>query len=167
MKKIVEELFARYYQDVYRYLYSLCRDPALSEELASDVFLEIIKSFFSFRGESDIRTWIFSIARHRWFAYLRKQGRQMPVTELREDLNASDRSLEEQYQDRETAQRIRRLLEQEPERVRTVVLMRSEGYSYHEISRKTGISESSARVIDHRTRRKIRDILEKEGYVYV
>ncbi len=40
--------------------------------------------------------------------------------------------------------------------------MRLDGYSYNEISNKLEISESSARVIDFRAKRKIREILEKE-----
>lgn len=41
--------------------------------------------------------------------------------------------------------------------------MRIEGYSFYEIAMKYNISESSARVIDFRTKKKIRGILEKEG----
>lgn len=164
MKKQMEALFRKYYQDVYRYLYSLCRDPVLAEELAAEVFLEIVKSYQSFRGAADVRTWLFSVARYRWFAYLRKQGREVPTQELREDLLSAERSLEEQYADRETARYVLRLLEQEPDRNRRVVLMRAEGYSFYEIGNAVGISESTARVVDHRTRKKIRQILEKEGY---
>ena len=164
MKNALEELFHKYYQDVYRYLFSLCRDPALAEELAAEVFLEIVRSYQSFRGASDVRTWLFSVARHRWFAWLRKQGREVPTQELREDLLSAERSLEQQYADRETARRALELLGQESERNRAIVKMRSEGYSFYEIGKKLGISENSARVMDHRTRKKIRQILETEGY---
>ena len=37
-------------------------------------------------------------------------------------------------------------------------------YSFYEISQKYGISESSARVIDFRTKDKLRKILKKEGF---
>lgn len=167
MKNALEELFHKYYQDVYRYLFSLCRDPALAEELASEVFLEIVRSYQSFRGASDVRTWLFSVARHRWFAWLRKQGREVPTQELREDLLSVERSMEQQYADRETARRALELLDQEPERNRAIVKMRSEGYSFYEIGKKLGISENSARVMDHRTRKKLRQMLEKEGYLDV
>ena len=76
MKQLLAELFEKYYIDVYTYLYSLCHDASLSEDLASDVFLEVVKSISTFRGESDIKTWLFSIARHRWFAYLKKKNRR-------------------------------------------------------------------------------------------
>ena len=47
-----------------------------------------------------------------------------------------------------------------------IVLMRIDGYSFHEIGKKLLISESSARVIDFRTKKKLKEILLKEGYSY-
>ena len=77
MKQLLAELFEKYYIDVYTYLYSLCHDASLSEDLASDTFLEVVKSISTFRKESDIKTWLFSIARRRWFAYLKRKNRQI------------------------------------------------------------------------------------------
>lgn len=166
MRKLLEELFARYYQDVYRYLYSLSHDAALSEDLASEVFLEVVKSIATFRGEADIKTWIFSIARHRWYMYLRWKKKQVPTEELTDTLAAPGKSLEMQFQDKELANRICQLLDKEPERTRKIVLMRIEGYSFYEIGEAFGISENSARVIDFRAKSKMRQILQKEGFEY-
>ena len=44
--------------------------------------------------------------------------------------------------------------------------MRIEGYSYLEIAQKYEISESSARVIDYRAKKKIKETLIKEGIIY-
>lgn len=167
MKKLLEELFIMYYQDVYRYLYSLSHDPSLSEDLASEVFLEVVKSVALFRGESDIRTWIFSIARHKWFRYLRKKKQQVPTDELPPEAAMPGKLLELQYQSRETAARITQLLDKEPQRTKKLVLMRAEGYSFREIGDTLGVSEQSARVIHFRTKTKIQKQLIKEGYVDV
>lgn len=167
MKKLMEELFSRYYRDVYRYLYSISRDAALSEDLASEVFLEVVRSLPSFRGASDVKTWMFSIARHRWYAHLRRKQKRAPEMELFEEPVSAERSLEEQFQNAQLAGRIMEILDGEPERTRRIVLLRTEGYSFHEIGEKTGVSENSARVIDFRARAKIRQILKKEGFVDV
>lgn len=167
MRKLLEELFAMYYKDVYRYLYSLSHDASLSEDLASEVFLEIVKSVALFRGEADIRTWIFSVARHRWFHYLRKQKQQIPTEQLPLDAPMPGKLLELQYQNRETAKRILQLLDMEPERTRKTVLMRVEGYSFREIGDALDISEQSARVIHFRAKTKIQKLLMKEGFVDV
>lgn len=167
MRKLLEELFVVYYRDVYRYLYSLCHDASLSEELAAEVFVEVVKSIALFRGEADIRTWVFSIAHHRWLRYLRKREHTVSLEELTGELLAPGKPLEERYYEKKAAERIYELLNGEPERTRTIVLMRVEGYSFREIGVKLGISENSARVIEFRAKSKIRQTLKKEGYDYV
>ena len=164
MRRLLEELFRTYHNDVYRYLYSLSHDASLSEELASDVFLKVVKSIGTFRGEADIKTWLFSIARHEWYDYLRKKNRQIRTEAMTEFFESMDLGPEAQYHRQEIIRRIYRLLEQELERTRNIVLMRLDGYSFYEISQKYGISESSARVIDFRTKDKLRKILKKEGF---
>jgi len=166
MRRLLEELFRTYHNDVYRYLYSLSHDASLSEDLASEVFLKVVKSIGSFRGEADIKTWLFSIARHEWYDYLRKKNRQIRTEALTEFCESMDLGPEARYHTQEIIRRIYRLLEQEPERTRSIVMMRLDGYSFYEIGQKFGISESSARVIDFRTKDKLRKILKKEGFTH-
>ncbi len=165
----LEQLFSEYYKDVYRYLFSLCRDASLSEDLTSEVFLEVVKSIASFRADSDVKTWLFSIARHRWFRYLNKKKRAAKNEDLC-DITAleipSALSVEESFFTRELVKRVYELIDEEPERPRSVALMRVEGYSFYEIGRALGISESSARVTFFRTKEKIRKKLKEEGLDY-
>ena len=164
MRRLLEELFRTYHNDVYRYLYSLSHDASLSEDLASEVFLKVVKSIGTFRGEADIKTWLFSIARHEWYDYLRKKNRQIRTEAMTEFCESMDLGPEAQYHRQEIIRRIYRLLEQESERTRSIVMMRLDGYSFYEIGQKYGISESSARVIDFRTKDKLRKKLKKEGF---
>lgn len=164
MRRLLEELFRTYHNDVYRYLYSLSHEPSLSEDLASEVFLKVVKSIGTFRGEADIKTWLFSIARHEWYDYLRKKNRQIRTEAMTEFCESMELGPEAHYHRQEIIRRIYRLLEQEPERTRNIVMMRLDGYSFYEIGQKFGISESSARVIDFRTKDKLRKILKKEGF---
>ena len=160
MKELLEELFHRYYKDVYAYLYSLCRDATLAEDLTSEVFLEVIRSIGAFRGESDVKTWLFSIARYRWYGYLRKKKRQPQMENIEDYLHLCVRD--------ETScdvvnQVLDGLLQGESELTRNVVRMRLEGYSYYEIGIRWRISESSARVVFFRAKAKLKQCLEKEG----
>lgn len=164
MRKLLEELFTCYYDDVYRYLYSLSKDPSLTEDLVSETFLEILKSIASFRGESDMKTWIFSIARHRWYRYLRRRRPTLSLEELPEQLASQAPSLDRRCYDRQVAQEILRLLEEVPERTRKILWMRMDGYSFYEIGKSCGITENSARVICFRVREKIRKKLREEGF---
>lgn len=165
----IEELFSEYYKDIFRYLYSLCRDVSLSEDLASEVFLEAVKSVTTFRAKSDVKTWLFSISRHRWFKYLQKKKRTIQATEIYDlvDLEHPNAvSAEESAIKKELAERVYSIIEAEPERSRNVALMRIDGYSFYEIGKALEISESSARVIFFRIREKIRKKIKEEGFDY-
>lgn len=159
----LEELFSDYSADIYRYLFSLCRDASLSEDLTSEVFLEVVKSLAGFRGESDVKTWLFSIARRRWFNFLKRKKRSVE-TEALENLieESGSRSAEESFLSKELVRRVYELINAERETPKNVALMRIEGYSFYEIGNALGISESSARVMFFRTKEKLRTALKEE-----
>lgn len=71
--KQIEELYLQYRTDLYHYLLSLTHNPTLSEDLLSETFVRAIGSIHGFRGESSIKTWLFSIARNLWFQRLRRE----------------------------------------------------------------------------------------------
>lgn len=166
---ILERLFSDYYNDVYRYLFSLCRDVTLSEDLTSEVFLEVVKSIGGFRGDSDVKTWLFSIARHRWYKYLKKKKRTTQTETLENLIELGDGgygTVDDTFLNRELVKRVYSVINNEQERPRKVALMRIDGYSFYEIGKSVGISESSARVMFFRTKEKIRKVLKEEGYDY-
>lgn len=161
MKKLIEEIFQKYHMDVYSYLYSLTHDAVLSEDLTSEVFVDVVRSIASFRGESDIRTWLLTIARRRWIDHLRKKKREVPTESI---FGLQDRFPVPAASDTdELMQILHRILSREPERTQRIVEMRMEGYSYFEIGKALGISENSARVLFFRIKSKIKEYFEKEG----
>ena len=162
LKKIYEE----YKQDVFKYLVSLTHDTSLSEDLVSETFSGALKSLHKFKGESSIKTWLFSIARNKWYEYLRKEKYNISIDDLAYNYILSESDLDDVLIKRELYNKIINLLKSEPPRTEDIILMRIKGYSYFEIGKKHDISESSARVIDYRTKKKIKEILVKEGIVY-
>lgn len=166
MKKLLVELFENYYKDVYRYLYSLCHDASLSEDLTSEVFLEVVKSIASFRGDSDVKTWLFSIARHRWYAHLRNKTHQPPTESIHELYDSNFVGIQNFDFSGNLEQLIALLLKEESELTKNIFQMRLDGYSYFEIAQKYKISENSARVIYFRMKTKIKKYLEKEGFFH-
>ena len=163
MKELLAELFDRYHQDVYTYLYSLCHDVSLAEDLTSEVFVEVVRSIAAFRGRSDIKTWMFSIARHQWYQHLRRKKRQIPTESLHDLYDSHFTGLQSPDLSGEVEQAVHELLSSESELTRRVFRMRLEGYSYYEIASEAGISESSARVVFFRVKTKLKQYLEKEG----
>jgi RNA polymerase sigma factor (sigma-70 family) len=156
----IEKLYRLYKQDVYAYLISLTHNPILSEDLLSETFIAAISALRNFKGKSSIKTWLFSIARNLWISRLRKEK---PTLEYNDFLGLyiSD-SMAEGLINKEIAKRIQDLLSEKDNRTQKIVNMRIEGFSYREISDSLNISESTARVIDFRTKKWIKNIIEKE-----
>lgn len=163
---IIKKIYEEYKQDVFIYLVSLTNDASLSEDLVSETFLSAIKSIHRFKGDSSIKTWLFSIARNKWYEYLRKEKPTASIDDLAYNYIMGESDLEEKAIQKDISNKILSLLEDGESRTKDIVLMRIEGYSYYEISEKHGISESSARVIDYRAKKKIKDILTKEGDIH-
>jgi RNA polymerase sigma factor (sigma-70 family) len=159
--KKIEDLYILYKQDVYGYLLSLTHNPTLSEDLLSETFVNAISSLKNFKGQSSVKTWLFSIARNLWLQKMRKEKNTVEYNDLL-NLYVSN-SIDEGLITKETAARIKSLLLEKDARTQKIINMRVEGYSYGEIALKVDISESSARVIDFRTKKWIKEILEKEG----
>ncbi len=159
----VQYLFEKYKNDVYSYLISLTHHKTLSEDLTSETFLGAIKSLSNYKGEADIKTWLFSIARFKWYEHLRKNKLKFADDDLAKIYAVSEINIEKDFINGQLISRIYELLDLETERNRSIVLMRIDGYSFYEIAIKHNISESSARVVDFRVRTKLREILKKEG----
>jgi RNA polymerase sigma-70 factor (ECF subfamily) len=151
----------RYKQDVFSYLLSITHNKTLAEDLLQETFLKAIFSAPKFRGDSSIKTWLFGIARNTWLQNLRKEKASIEYSDFLQ-LYVTE-SIESSLISKETVNMVNELLESKDERTREIIHMRTEGYSYFEISEKMGICESSARVIDFRIKKWLKDILQKEG----
>lgn len=160
----VEYLYETYRSDVYRYLLGMTRDPDLAEDLLSETFCTAIIALDGLRSDSSVKSWLLTIARNKWLDHLRKRRpiSDIDLTELY--IADSAPGPEQRAMQKEAAQRVKELLKKEDPRTRTVVQMRIDGYSFYEIAQKLGIREGSARVIDFRARKKLREQLMEEGY---
>lgn len=59
----MEEIFRRYFQDVYLYIRRLSGSEQVAEEITGETFFKALRSIDRFRGECDIRVWLCQIAK--------------------------------------------------------------------------------------------------------
>lgn len=72
-----EQIYSSYLKDVYQYVFSLCRDPAEAEEITQETFYQALKSMPTFRGDCKLIVWLCQIAKHSYFARLKKRSEQL------------------------------------------------------------------------------------------
>lgn len=66
-------LYSRHSVRVYRFIFRMVRDVATSEDLVSQVFLDVWRSAGQFEGRSQVSTWLLSIARFKALTALRQR----------------------------------------------------------------------------------------------
>lgn len=162
----LETLYTLYRADLYRYLCHLTHDPAEAEDLLSETFLRALRRLPTFRGDCGVKTWLFGIARNIWLESLRRRRDTVSLDDpeaLLERCLGQD-TLNEITDARRALERVRQALAEMNPRARQVAELRAQGYAYAEIAQKLHITESSARVLEHRTRTALQQILHKEGY---
>ena len=153
-----DSIYSEYFTEVYRFVLSLCRDPVLAEEITQEAFFKALKSIDSFKGECRLGTWLCSIARNTYLSHAEKNKR---LTELPEDMPDSLCSIEEKFDDKETARAIHRILHGMKEPYKEVFWQRAFGeLSFAQIAGLFGKTETWARVTYYRAKMMIKEELE-------
>ena len=151
-----EEVYRRYFGDVYRYLLRLSGSETAAEDVTSETFLRAMQALPRFRGDCDVRVWLCRIARNTYFSTRRDPDNQ-PMEEPGEEQCGSVPSPEEETLRREEGQRLRQLLHDLEEPYREVFLWRHYGgLGFREIGQLFDKSENWACVTYHRARGKLR-----------
>ena len=126
-----------------------------------DTFVRAFASLDGFRGESSLRTWLFTIARRLILDRRRSARRRGEQVEVQEgDVVTEYDSLDDVVAD-ETRARLRAAMEELSPTQREVFVLRvSEGMSYKEIADSVGTTEGAARVHYHNAMRAIKEFLD-------
>nr|MBQ8245110.1 sigma-70 family RNA polymerase sigma factor [Oscillospiraceae bacterium] len=151
-----EQVYDRYFKDVYKYALSLSRDPDVAEEITQETFFKALKHIDSFRGQCRLYVWLCQIAKNTYYTYAQKQSRASPEVD-----RACDDSLEEHLLTKESAFEIHKVLHRLPEPYKEVFSLRVFGeLPFAQIGELFGKTESWARVTYHRARLKIKEEIQ-------
>ena len=164
--------------DVYALLCRLTDDPEEARDLTQETFLQAFRSVAHFRGEADLRTWLYRIAvnqaRNRW-RWWRRRRRDVTVSLDAPSATASDdeRPLAARLRDARApdpeadalaGEREQALLAALAELARpyreAVVLRDVEGLSYEEVAAALGINVGTVKSRLSRGRLELRRRLE-------
>jgi len=145
------DLVEQHQRMVYQLALHLLGDHNEALDVSQEVFLRVFRTLGTFKGQSSLRTWIYRIVvnqawnRQRWWRR-RRQGDQVSLDEhvrargeraFRDAGPAPDRLLDQ----KETADRVWRALEQLPFEQRTAIVLREiDGLSYEEIAFSLGVA---------------------------
>jgi RNA polymerase sigma-70 factor (ECF subfamily) len=75
----LEAIMAEYYASIYHLCISILEDANEAEDVAQETFIAASMKLEDFRGDADIKTWLFSIAINRSRGNLRKRKAQQAL----------------------------------------------------------------------------------------
>lgn len=178
-KNVLERLYRRYAKAVYLYLYSLCHDHALAEDLMQEAFLKALGALEL--SETAVLPWLLMVARNMYFDVLRKDRRLMPHDGNGEDQYCRNAAAEGTGRaGREGNEILDKLIRKERNQLlyrtiqklkstekEAVVLYYFTGLSQEEISRIMGVTYGNVRVILYRAKKNLKKLLDGEEMMSV
>lgn len=146
----IEQMYHEYMPQVYRYLFSLCHNSHLAEELTQETFYQALKSIKNFRGDCKLYVWLCQIAKHVWIKELNRKKREMPLAEVPEPEMPAN-GPEDVLERKESVMEVYKSLHQLKEPMREVMHLRLSGeFSFKEIGEIMERDENWARVTYYR-----------------
>jgi RNA polymerase sigma-70 factor, ECF subfamily len=136
------------------------------EDLVQETFVRAFGSLDSFRGESSLRTWLFTIARRLLVDQRRSERRRGGGVTMQMEVQDADAVTEFTALDAvvadETERRMREAMARLTPTQREVFTLRvAEGMSYREIAEAAETTEGAARVHYHNAMRAIKEFLDE------
>jgi RNA polymerase sigma-70 factor, ECF subfamily len=128
-----EQLFLRYYSQVYRVLYSLVGGHEQAEDLAQETFLALYNHPPSLTPDATLIAWLCRVALNRGYNALRSERRERARAERLAEPPAQLDPQTELLRAEERA-RVRAALARLPERQGQLLLLRHAGLAYTEIA---------------------------------
>lgn len=157
----IDELYI-YYKFLFGYVYSLCKNKELSEDIVQDTFVKAMNNIHKFKGECKVETWLCGIARNLYFSHIRKKDNQN-VSELSEQ--ASEENIIEYFIDKEKVKSVLKAFHQLPDPYKEVFSLHVFGeIPLVDIGELFGKSNSWASVTFYRAKKKIIEKMKENGY---
>jgi RNA polymerase sigma factor (sigma-70 family) len=154
-------LFERYHVGLFRYLLSLTRNRALSEELVQEVFFRVLKYARSYNPNLPFPVWLYGMARNARFDSLHKRRAEVTVSEM-EDIQSSAPMPEEEIVRKQNVRFLQEALQQLPEEKREVlILSRFHDMRYEEIARILKCEIGTVKVRVYRALKELRERFSK------
>jgi RNA polymerase sigma-70 factor (ECF subfamily) len=171
-------LVARHQETMLRVAAGYVPSRAVAEEVVQETWIAVLRGIGGFEGRSSVRTWLFRILVNRARTAGSRERRTVAVEDMTPVVDQSRFDTAgnwvippEEWADRaqdmmlaaKMADRVRSAIQDLPARQREVVLLRDlEGLSSREVCGVLQISAANQRVLLHRGRGRLRQILESE-----
>ena len=158
-KDILKQLYQKYRKEIYLYLYSLCKNSSLAEDLLQETFLKALLSLPD--DHTNMRAWLYLVARNLFFNYYRREKEKVPLGEVQQIQNTASQEVLEGILKEEKNRLLYQAMNELEERKREILLMQYfGGLSQKEIAAILKMTPENVRVLSYRAKRELRTYME-------
>lgn len=160
-----DSLMDLYHDGLILFINKLVGNYAVAEEIAADTFVELLIHKKRFLGNSDFKTYLYSIGRHKAIDYIRRDAKKktVPTDEISELADEAQR-IEEDYIADESRRALHSAIGKLGEDARAAVyLVFFEELSYEDAARVLGKNKKQIDNLIYRAKASLRKILTEEG----
>ena len=163
-QKSFEDLVIRHKDKLIYFIFRYVKSIDIAEDLAQDVFVYILIHKENYDFNYSLKTYLFTIAKSKALNYLKREKR---ITQINENDVYDVQELEEKVFLNERKNNLKNAINMlKPEYQRAVYLADIEELSYKEIGQILQKSESGIKVLIHRARKNLEEIVRKEAGKY-
>ncbi|WP_236035026.1 RNA polymerase sigma factor [Alkalihalobacterium elongatum] len=151
------EWYEKYYDDVYRFIFIMLGDNQCCEDLVHDTFVRAFMAYERFDNRSNVKTWLFCIAKHLVIDEIRKRKRRRFISFVKEI--PSPINVEQHIENKEAVTHLIESIQKlKPNYGVVIILKKVEECSTREIGEILGWSETKVRKTLSRALQSLRKI---------
>lgn len=155
-----DELMDAYHDGLILFINKIVGNYSVAEELAADTFVELILHKKRFLGNSDFRTYLYSIGRHKAIDFVRKDSKKKTVAPEEVPETAAAEQIEDTFIEDEAKRALHNAILKLSEDYRAVVyLIFFEELSYENAAKVLGKSKKQIDNIVYRAKGMLKKIL--------
>ena len=156
----MEKLYIKYHRELYLYAFSLCKNYHLAEDLTNDTFF---KAYLSIDDTSYIKYWLFRVCKNLYLDYLKKNREYCSENIINLTLKNDETPLDKIIEAEEKKHLYNQVINLKKSYKEILILYYFCGFSIKDISRSRNITESAAKTMLFRARKKLKKEMEEKN----
>lgn len=160
----MKEIYEAHSKTVYKYLFCLCHNESLAEDLTQETFYIATKNINKFRNECKIQVWLCQIAKNLWYKEL-KRMKKAKIISMDSEIGdiKDDFDIEEDFIEGEQKTEVYKEIEKLDGPTKELIYLRlTTELTFKDIADILGKSEAWTRVTFYRWKEDIKKLNRKE-----
>lgn len=158
----VNELYRRYRREIYLYLFSLCKNAELAEDLLQETFIKAMLALPD--SHTNVRAWLYMVARNLYYNHRKRAHPSISLDDCEQQPTADGQMLESIIKSEQQRELYAALMRLEERKREVLQLQYFGGLSQNEIAAVLKLTAQNVRVLAYRAKRELKSLMEENGY---